>query len=167
MSIGEELDSIDIGLMSGEGLHGFSGSDIPQLGESIAGTGDEGVLVRWIYADAHDVSQVVRELRYLGACLQIPFHTGHIARGRQDGAVIDESTAGEVSRVPRQLSCDTGGPITVGVEVVDGADVIQPTAGNVVTTRSIRAGHDPRGSEGDGVHLVGGVSVPDDELSIL
>lgn len=52
-------------------------------------------------------------------------------------------------------------------QVVDGADVVKTTARDVVARRRVRAGHDPRGSQRDGVDLVRCVSVPDDELSVL
>ena len=52
-------------------------------------------------------------------------------------------------------------------QVVDGADVVKTTARDVVARRRVGAGHDPRGSQRDGVDLVRCVSVPDDELSVL
>lgn len=57
--------------------------------------------------------------------------------------------------------------VAVRVEVVDRADVIEATAGDVITARGICAGHDPGRAERDGVHLVGRVSVPDDQFTIL
>lgn len=45
VSVGEELDGVDVGLVAGKGLDGLAGADVPELGESIAGTRNEGVLV--------------------------------------------------------------------------------------------------------------------------
>ena len=54
-----------------------------------------------------------------------------------------------------------------GVETVDAADVVQAPARHVVTTGSIGAGHHPGAAEWDGVHLVGAVAVPHDQLPVL
>lgn len=51
VSVGEELDSVDIGFVTSKCLHSLAGTDIPQLGEGVTGTGDEDVLVGWVDAD--------------------------------------------------------------------------------------------------------------------
>ena len=56
VSVGEELDGIDVGLVAGEGLDGLAGAYVPELGEGVTGAGNEGVLVRRVDADAHDVA---------------------------------------------------------------------------------------------------------------
>lgn len=66
----------------------------------------------------------------------------------------------------RELTGDPSRPVSGG-EVVDGADVVETTAGDVVSRGGVGAGHDPGGAQGDGVDLVGGVGVPDDELAVL
>lgn len=167
VAIREELDGVDVGLVAGKGLDGLASTDIPQLGESIAGTGDEGVLIGGVQADAHDIAEMVGKLHNLGTRLDIPLHTGHVTRRSQDAAVVDEATAGEVAGVARELAGDTGGAVPVLVEVVDGADVVETTTGDVVTARSVCASHDPRGPQGDGMNLVCCVRVPNDQLSIL
>ena len=40
-------------------------------------------------------------------------------------------------------------------------------AGHVVATGGVGAGHDPGGSQGNGVHFVGRVRVPHDQLAVL
>lgn len=65
-----------------------------------------------------------------------------------------------------ELPRDLDAPL-LGLEVVDRADVVQPTAGDEIARRGVSAGHDPRGTERDGVDFVGGVGVPDDELAVL
>ena len=40
-------------------------------------------------------------------------------------------------------------------------------AGHVVATGGVGAGHDPGGPQGNGVHLVGRVGVPHDQLAVL
>lgn len=166
VSVGEELDGVDIGLVAGESLYGLAGTNIPQLGERIAGTGDEDVLVGRVDADRHHITQVVGELGDLGSRLDIPQHTGHVAGGGDDAAVIEEAAAGEVARVAGELARDASGALARG-KVVDGTDVIQTTASHVVSARRIGTGHHPGRSQGDRVDLVRGVGIPDDELSVL
>lgn len=50
---------------------------------------------------------------------------------------------------------------------IDGADVVQAPAGDVGPRGGVCARHDPGGSQRDGVHLVGGVAVPDYQLAVL
>ena len=82
MTIREELDGVDVGLVASEGLDSLTSTNIPELGESIASTRDESVLVGRVKADAHDVSEMVGELSDLLASLNIPLHTGHVTRRR-------------------------------------------------------------------------------------
>lgn len=166
VTIGEELNGVDVGLVTSKSLHSLAGTDIPQLGESVAGTGNENVLVGRVDADRHHITQVVGKLGDLGSGLDIPQHTGHVAGGGDDAAVIDEAAARKIARVAGELTRDTGRTFTRG-QVVDGTDVVQTTASNVVPTRRIGTGHDPGRSQGDGVDFVGGVGIPDDELSVL
>lgn len=109
VAVGEELNGIDVGLVAGECLDGLSGTDIPQLGESVACTRNEDVLVGRVDADRHHVTQVVGELGNLGSRLDIPQHTRHVAGRSNDAAVVDEATAGEISRVSGELARDTSG----------------------------------------------------------
>lgn len=67
----------------------------------------------------------------------------------------------------RELASNTRGAISLLVEVVDGTDVVETTAGDKVTAGGVGAGHNPRRTERNGVDLVSGVSIPDDELAIL
>lgn len=53
------------------------------------------------------------------------------------------------------------------LEAEDRADVVQASRGDPVRFRRVVAGHDPVGAEVDGVGLVGGQSVPNQELTIL
>lgn len=82
MSIGEELNGVDIRLVTSEGLDSLSSADIPELSESIASTGDESVLVGRVKADAHDVAEMVGKLSNLLSSLNIPLHTGHVTGRR-------------------------------------------------------------------------------------
>lgn len=140
--VGEELNGVDIGFMAGESLDGLAGTDIPKLSKSIASARDEDVLVGRVDADGHDITQVVREFGDLGARFNIPQHTGHVTGGSENAAVVDEAAAGEVAGVTGELARDAGGTFARG-QVVDGANVIQTTAGNVVPTGGVGAGHDP------------------------
>lgn len=166
IAIGEKLDCVDVGVVRSKGLHAFLLADIPQLGEGIASARYELVVVEGVYAQAHDISQVVGELMHLGPGFQVPKHAGHVARRGEDSLVAYEPTATEVSRMARQLSRNAGRAFARG-QVVDGADVVQATAGHIVAGGRVRARHDPRRPERDGMDLVGGVGVPDDELAVL
>lgn len=54
--------------------------------------------------------------------------------------------------VPSQLAAHAHVALT-GLQVVDGADVVQATAGHVVPGRGVGARHHPRGTQRDGVDL--------------
>jgi hypothetical protein len=167
VAIGEELNGVNVGLVAGKGLDGLACSDIPELGERVAGTGDEGVLVCGVQADAHNVAEMVGKLVDLLARLDIPLHAGHVAGRGQDAPVVDEAAARQVAGVARQLTGDARGAVALLVQVVDGADVVETTACDKVSARGVGASHDPGRTQGDGVDLVGCVGVPDNELAVL
>lgn len=152
--------------MAGERLDGLSGTDVPQFGEGVAGAGDEDILVGRVDADGHDVAQVIRKFGDFRARFDIPQHAGHVSRRGDDATVVDEATARKVAGVPGQFARDAGGAL-VGGDVVNRADVVQPTAGDEVSTGGVGTGHDPGRPERDGVDFVGGVGVPNDELPVL
>lgn len=79
VAIREELDGVDVGLMAGEGLDGLASPDIPQFRERVTSSGDEGVLVGGVQADAHHVAEMIGELHDFGARLDIPLHASHVA----------------------------------------------------------------------------------------
>lgn len=94
VAIGEELDGVDVGLVTCKSLHSLACSDVPKLGESVASTGDKSVLICWVEADAHHIAQVISELDLLRAGLDIPLHASHVAGGGQYTPVVDETAAG-------------------------------------------------------------------------
>lgn len=67
----------------------------------------------------------------------------------------------------RKLSCDPGRAISVRVEVVDRADVVKTTTSYIVSGWRICAGHNPGRAKRDGMNLISGICVPDNELSVL
>lgn len=103
--------------------------------------------------------------------LNVPEHTRHVAGRGDDLPVVYEAAAAEVPRVCAELSGDLDLPARRArprsAQGVDGADVVEATAGDEVPRGGIGGGHDPGGAEWDGVDLVGGVGVPDDELAVL
>ncbi len=117
----------------------------------------------------HNVACVIAKFDNPGTSLNIPEHAGHVTGTGNNLAVIDKSAATEVSRVSAELTgaFEVGAVCLVVVKVVDGADVVQTAASDKVSRRRIGTGHDPTGAQRDSVHLVGGIGVPDDELSIL
>ena len=166
VAIGKELDGVDVRQVAGESLNGLAGPNIPQLGKAIAGAGDEDVLVGGVDADAHDVTEVVGELGDARAGVDIPQHAGHVAGRGEDATVVDEAAAGKVAGVAGELARDPGRPFPSG-EVVDGADVVEAAAGDVIAARGVGACHDPGRSQGNGMDFVGRVGIPDDELAVL
>jgi hypothetical protein len=68
--------------------------------------------------------------------------------------------------VPAKLSCHPCRAFSCA-QVVDGANVVKTTASDVVAAGRVGASHDPGRAEGNCVHLVGGVCIPDDELTVL
>ena len=167
MTVREELDGVDIGLVACKSLDRLTRSDIPQLGEGIAGTRNEGVLVCWVQADTHDITKVVGELDHFGASLNIPLHACHVSGGGQDTPVIDKTTTGEIAGVARQLTSHPSRAIPILIQVVNGANIVQTTARNVVSAWCVGASHDPGRPKRNCVDFVGGVSIPDDELAVL
>lgn len=99
ISVGEELDSIDVRFVSGESLNSLSGTNIPEFRESIAGARDEDVLVGRVNADRHDVAQVVGEFSHFRARFNIPQHASHVSGRGDNTAIVDEAAAREVSRM--------------------------------------------------------------------
>lgn len=107
IAVGEKLDGVDVGIVSSKGLDALLLADIPELSKGIASTGDELIGVQRVYAQAHDIAQMVCKLVDLGTRLEIPKHARHVTRGRENLSVADESTAAEVARVTGQLSRHT------------------------------------------------------------
>ena len=60
--VGEVSNSVDIGLVAGEGAAHFRVPRVPDLGKRIAATGDEDVVLERRAADPHHVTVVVLEL---------------------------------------------------------------------------------------------------------
>lgn len=113
------LDGVDVRLMTSEGLSGLATTNIPELGSSVASTGDEDILV-WSKRQAtdcerlrdkrpkkrrkmissygpHHVSSVITELDNTNTGLDIPQHTCHVTRTCDDLSVVDESAAREIT----------------------------------------------------------------------
>lgn len=143
VAVREKLDGIDVGFVTGKCLHGLAGTNIPKLGESVAGAGNEGVGVGGVEADAHDISKVVGEISNFLAGLDVPLNASHVTRGGEDAPIIDESTAREIASMARELPRHTGGTIALLVQVVDGANVVETTASDEIAARGIGTGHDP------------------------
>jgi len=124
--IGEILYSVNIGFMSGEGLHAFSSTKIPKFGSGITSTRNEMVLVRR-NGNAHNITIVVREFGKLCSLFNIPQDASHVATASNDLAIVEEAAAGEVSDVGVELAAHADGHLAAA-QVVHGADVVQPSA---------------------------------------
>jgi len=112
---------------------------------------------------------MVTEFHDPDAGFNVPQHTGHVT-GRSDNlSVIDEPAAREIARVSTEFpgALDRANPAFLRTEIVNGANVVETTAGDKVARRRIGTGHDPRRAKGDGMDLVRCVGIPDDELAVL
>lgn len=138
----EELDGVDVGRVSREGLSADSRTDVPELSSVIASTRDEEVLVGGD-GDAHNVGSVLGKFANLGSSLNIPLHAKHITRSRHNLLLRQESAARQISSVRIQLTAHADGRIATS-QVVHGADVVQTSASNKTSTRAVRARHHPR-----------------------
>lgn len=78
VTIGEELDRIDIALVASKRLYSLAGSNIPNLGNGVTGTRDKDVGVG-TERDAHHVTRVVVELGDAGTRVNVPQDTAHVA----------------------------------------------------------------------------------------
>ena len=93
VSVGEELNGVDVGVVCCKGLAALLLTDVPQFGKSIASTRHELVVVERVDAQAHDIAQVVGEFCDFLSSLNVPQHAGHVTGGRENAAVVDEATA--------------------------------------------------------------------------
>ena len=93
VSVGEELNGVDVRVVGGESLDTLLLSNVPKLCEGVASTGNELIVVEGVDAQAHDIAEMVGKLLQLLSSLNIPEHTGHVTRRSQDAAVVDEATA--------------------------------------------------------------------------
>lgn len=128
--------------MSSESLRALLLSNIPELSESIARSRDELVVIERIYAQTHNITQMVRELRDLLTSLNVPKHTGHVAGRSEDASVVNEAAATEVADVSAELSRNSCWAFPCA-QIVDGADVVQTAACHIVAAGRICASHDP------------------------
>lgn len=150
--------------MAGKCLHGLACANVPYLGRGVARSRDKEVGVRR-QRDTHHIARMVVEFHGARALLNIPEHARHVAGRGDDLPVVYEAAAAQIARVCAELASDLG--LAAGCEGVDGADVVEAAAGDEGAGGRIGDGHDPGGAEGDGVDLVGGVCVPDDEAAVL
>ena len=109
---------------------------------------------------------MIIELNHSYSRIDVPEHTGHVPRTRQDLTIVQEATTTQISRMSAELPRDLDRPL-LRPQIVNGTDVVESTAGDEVAGGGEGAGHDPGGPQGDGVDLVGRVGVPDDEFPVL
>lgn len=119
--------------MRGKRLRAPLLSYVPHLCKGIACTRDKHVVVNGVQAKAHDIAEMVGKVVYLGARLNVPQGASHVTGRGEDPAIVDEATAREIAGVAGQLTRDAGRAFAGG-KVVDGADVVQTTASDVVAT---------------------------------
>lgn len=67
----------------------------------------------------------------------------------------------------REFSGNARRAVALLVQIIDGANVVEATTGDKVSAGGVGAGHDPGGSQGNGVDLVCGICIPDNELAVL
>ena len=76
----------------------------------------------------------------------------HVSGGCEDARVVQEPTGREVPSVSLELLADPHVALP-GLEAVDGADVVQPSAGHETARWSVGTCHDPAGAQRNGVDL--------------
>lgn len=161
----EESDRVDIRLVSWEGLFALAVPNVPQFGGSVARAGHERALI-WREGQRHHVPGVSRELAALLSRLYVPEGAGHVPRAGEDLIVVEETAAREVSGVSRQFAGHAHVALA-GLKAVNGADVVETTAGDVRAGGGVRAGHDPGRAQRDRMDLVRSVTVPHYQLAVL
>lgn len=107
VAIREELNGVDVGVVSCKRLDTFLLANIPELGKRIAGTRHKLIVVKRVDAQAHDIAQMVCKFVDLGTGFQVPENTSHVTRRGKNTSVADETAATEVSRVSRQFTGNT------------------------------------------------------------
>lgn len=164
VAAGEEGNRVDVALVTAEGHDVFAVTHIPEFGGGVASTRDKSILVGR-EGNSDDVTNMTDEFLELVACLDVPFHASLIARACEELVVGFESAAREEAVVSSQLL--GGVALSEVAEVEERAAVVETTGSDPLTRRRICTGHDPGRAERDGVDLVGGGTMPDDEFSIL
>ena len=91
----------------------------------------------------HDVASMITEFYDSHTSLDVPQHTGHISGASHNLAIVQEAAAAEVSGVCAKLTSALDIVALLGMQVVDGADIVETTAGNEVSGGRISACHDP------------------------
>lgn len=114
----------------------------------------------------HDIAGVVVEIHDFDSSIDVPKHAAHITTGGKDLAVVQEAAARKISRMCAQLSCHLGGAFT-STQIVNRAHVVKSTTSDKVAGWGIGTGHDPGRSQRNGIDLVGGVCVPNNQFSVL
>jgi len=112
-----------------------------------------------LWCGPHNVSIMVVEFSDFGAGFNVPEHAGHVARGGDDLLIAQESAAGQVACVRIQFTADTDWVVTTA-QVIDGANVVETTAGDEGSRGAVRTRHHPRRAQGNGVNLISGRGVP-------
>ena len=86
---------------------------------------------------------MVTEFYNTDTCFYIPEHAGHITRAGNDLAVIKEAATTEIAGMSAQFAGSLDVASIFAIEVVDGANVVKATTGNVVSGGRVGASHDP------------------------
>jgi hypothetical protein len=86
--------------------------------------------------EPHNIASVVTEFYDPYTGFDVPEHAGHITRAGDDLTVVDKSAATEITRVSAEFAgTPSVGDILVVVEAVDGANVVETTAGDEIARR--------------------------------
>lgn len=109
---------------------------------------------------------MIVEFLYANTRVDVPEHACHVAGTGQNLSVVEEAAAAQIACVTTELTSHLRCAFA-RFQVVDAANVIQATAGNPIARRRIRARHDPRRPQWNGMYLICRVGIPDDQLAIL
>lgn len=115
----------------------------------------------------HNITSVVAEFDNSYTGFNVPQHAGHITRAGEYLSVIDKPAATEVTGVGTQFAGASNAVGLAAVEIVNGTDIVETTAGDEIPRWRVCTSHDPTRPEGNCMDLVGGISVPNDQLAVL
>jgi len=101
--VGEVSNSVDIGLVAGEGLNAAASSDIPEFRGGIAAARDKSETIV-AECNGHDISCMADEGGRLLACFDVPESTGHVPARCDNLRVVDKAAAGQISGVTWKLA---------------------------------------------------------------
>eukprot|EP00053_Salpingoeca_punica_P013475 m.121821 g.121821 ORF g.121821 m.121821 type:complete len:464 (-) comp16210_c0_seq1:216-1607(-) len=166
MAAREEAHAVDVGLQPREALHVLAGPHVPDAHRLVHGGGGKDVVGGRADVQGEGVGLVAQEGADRHLLLDVPEDGRGVARGGEDLVVIKELAGGEEALVAVKLLLRLRLNQLLR-DLPDGAAVVEAARGNEGARGRIGTGHDPHRAQLEGLHLVVGKGVPDNELAVL